>query len=166
MTPREIIYSALEPAAEPGRGLRFSKLPGVLLASTVLFLLAACGNLAGPEYERPEGPEKASWSESDAVEVSAAETIRPDWWSNFNDPYLDDLMAEAIDSNYDLKVLAARTGVAEAAISQVFKHGHPVELSPQGNYVRRLQHQLAERYGLPTESKGVEPYRRVVIYPL
>ncbi|MEW5802889.1 MAG: R3H domain-containing nucleic acid-binding protein [bacterium] len=55
---------------------------------------------------------------------------------------------------------------AEAAIGEVFEHGHPVELSPQGNYVRRLQHQLAERYGLPTESKGVEPYRRVVIYPL
>jgi hypothetical protein len=54
----------------------------------------------------------------------------------------------------------------EAAIAEVFKHGHPVELSPQGNYVRRLQHQIAEHYGLPTESKGVEPYRRVVIYPL
>jgi len=55
---------------------------------------------------------------------------------------------------------------AEAAIGEVFKHGHPVELSPQNNYVRRLQHQLAERYGLPTESKGLDPYRRVVIYPL
>jgi predicted RNA-binding protein Jag len=41
----------------------------------------------------------------------------------------------------------------------------PVELAPQNNFVRRLQHQLAERYGLATESKGVEPHRRVVIYP-
>jgi len=29
-----------------------------------------------------------------------------------------------------------------------------------------MQHQLAERYGLMTESKGVEPHRRVVIYPV
>jgi predicted RNA-binding protein Jag len=39
-------------------------------------------------------------------------------------------------------------------------------LAPQNNYVRRLQHQLAERYGFATQSTGVEPYRRVVIYPL
>ena len=55
---------------------------------------------------------------------------------------------------------------AEAAIYEVLQQAQPVELSPQNNYVRRLQHQLAERYGLTTESKGVEPSRRVVIYPL
>ena len=55
---------------------------------------------------------------------------------------------------------------AEAAIHEVLQRAQPVELSPQNNYVRRLQHQLAERYGLMTESKGVEPSRRVVIYPL
>jgi len=55
---------------------------------------------------------------------------------------------------------------AEAAIHEVLLQAKPVELSPQNNYVRRLQHQLAERYGLMTESKGVEPSRRVVIYPL
>jgi len=55
---------------------------------------------------------------------------------------------------------------AEAAVSEVLRHGHPVELSPQNNYLRRLQHQVAERSGLPSESKGREPYRRVVIYPL
>jgi stage III sporulation protein SpoIIIAA len=54
---------------------------------------------------------------------------------------------------------------AEDAISRVFEHGHRVELSPQNSYTRRLQHQLAERYGLSTESKGREPYRRVVINP-
>jgi hypothetical protein len=54
---------------------------------------------------------------------------------------------------------------AEAAIRQVIEQARPVELAPQNTYVRRLQHQLAERYGLVTHSTGVEPYRRVVIYP-
>jgi predicted RNA-binding protein Jag len=40
-----------------------------------------------------------------------------------------------------------------------------VELSPQNAYIRRLQHQLVQRYGLSSESKGEEPFRRVVIYP-
>jgi len=55
---------------------------------------------------------------------------------------------------------------AEVAIREVLEQAQPIELSPQNNYARRLQHQLAERYGLTTESKGIEPYRRVVIYPV
>jgi hypothetical protein len=55
---------------------------------------------------------------------------------------------------------------AEVAIREVLEQSQPVELTPQNNYLRRMQHQLAERYGLTTESKGAEPYRRVVIYPV
>jgi stage III sporulation protein SpoIIIAA len=53
----------------------------------------------------------------------------------------------------------------EDAISEVMASAQPVELSPQNSYVRRLQHQLVQRYGLPSESKGTDPFRRVVIYP-
>jgi nucleoside-triphosphatase THEP1 len=53
----------------------------------------------------------------------------------------------------------------EDGIEEVLEQGHPVELSPQSNYLRRLQHQFVERQGLSSESKGEEPYRRVVIYP-
>ncbi|MEA2694442.1 MAG: hypothetical protein QOJ16_3829 [Acidobacteriota bacterium] len=53
----------------------------------------------------------------------------------------------------------------EDGIEEVLEQGHPVELSPQSNYLRRLQHQFVERQGLASESKGEEPYRRVVIYP-
>jgi stage III sporulation protein SpoIIIAA len=55
---------------------------------------------------------------------------------------------------------------AESAVGELFEKGYPVELSPQSPQVRRLQHQLVERYGLATESKGREPYRRVVILPV
>lgn len=55
---------------------------------------------------------------------------------------------------------------AEAAMHQVMDQRRPIELTPQNTYVRRLQHQLAKRYGLITESTGSEPYRRVVVYPL
>jgi stage III sporulation protein SpoIIIAA len=53
----------------------------------------------------------------------------------------------------------------EEAIAEVMASAQPVELSPQNSYVRRLQHQLIQRYGLSSESKGIDPYRRVVIYP-
>jgi hypothetical protein len=54
----------------------------------------------------------------------------------------------------------------EDAISQVLEETRPVELSPQSSYVRRLQHQLAERYNLGSRSLGREPHRRVQLFPL
>jgi hypothetical protein len=39
-----------------------------------------------------------------------------------------------------------------------------IELSPQNAYVRRLQHELAERASLSSRSTGHEPVRRVQIY--
>jgi len=52
----------------------------------------------------------------------------------------------------------------EEAVDEVLEQGHPVELSPQNNHLRRLQHELVERSGLSSESKGQEPYRRVVVF--
>ena len=54
---------------------------------------------------------------------------------------------------------------AEDAINHVLTNGaNAVELSPQNAYVRRLQHQVAERYNLPSRSRGKEPNRRVKIF--
>ncbi|HEV7785722.1 MAG TPA: R3H domain-containing nucleic acid-binding protein, partial [Thermoanaerobaculia bacterium] len=52
----------------------------------------------------------------------------------------------------------------EEAVGEVLELGRPVELSPQNNHLRRLQHELVERSGLSSESKGQEPYRRVVVF--
>jgi stage III sporulation protein SpoIIIAA len=54
----------------------------------------------------------------------------------------------------------------EEAITKVISEQQPVELQPHSNYIRGLQHRLVERYGLFSESKGHEPMRRVVIYPV
>ncbi|MSQ13804.1 MAG: AAA family ATPase [Dehalococcoidia bacterium] len=53
---------------------------------------------------------------------------------------------------------------AEAAATRVMEGNASVELEPQGAYIRRLQHQLAERYNLASASTGREPHRRVIIY--
>jgi stage III sporulation protein SpoIIIAA len=53
---------------------------------------------------------------------------------------------------------------AEAAINEVMETARPVELAPQVSHIRRLQHQIAERYNLGSTSKGKEPFRRVRIF--
>ncbi|MCB1057214.1 MAG: single-stranded DNA-binding protein, partial [Acidobacteria bacterium] len=54
---------------------------------------------------------------------------------------------------------------AEQALDEVRDQGQPVELPPQDRYVRRLQHELIHDAGFDTDSKGRDPYRRVVIFP-
>ncbi len=53
----------------------------------------------------------------------------------------------------------------EEAIGIVMQRSEAVELSPQNAYIRRLQHQMAERANLVSRSRGREPYRRVRLYP-
>jgi len=53
----------------------------------------------------------------------------------------------------------------EEAIGVVIQRSEAVELSPQNAYIRRLQHQMAERANLVSRSRGREPYRRVRLYP-
>jgi stage III sporulation protein SpoIIIAA len=51
----------------------------------------------------------------------------------------------------------------EDAITEVMSSDRQVELTPQNSYIRRLQHQMAQRYNLASRSRGREPYRHVSI---
>ncbi|PKB65577.1 MAG: single-stranded DNA-binding protein [SAR202 cluster bacterium Io17-Chloro-G3] len=53
---------------------------------------------------------------------------------------------------------------AEEAVEQILAGAEFVELSPQGAYVRRLQHLLAQQYNLRSVSVGAGAKRRVTIY--
>ncbi len=53
---------------------------------------------------------------------------------------------------------------AEEAVKQVQDGEKTVELSPQSAYIRRLQHLIAEKSELASQSTGKEPDRRVRIY--
>lgn len=52
----------------------------------------------------------------------------------------------------------------DEAVQRLMETGEAQELSPQSSFLRRIQHQLIERYDLISESVGTEPYRRVRIF--
>lgn len=55
---------------------------------------------------------------------------------------------------------------ARRAVEQiVIPKGQPVELLPRSAHVRKLQHEFIEHYRLKSSSFGVEPNRRLRIYP-
>jgi hypothetical protein len=53
----------------------------------------------------------------------------------------------------------------DAIIGVLSNSDGSVELTPQNAYIRRLQHQMAQRYNLSSRSRGREPFRRVSILP-
>jgi hypothetical protein len=76
-------------------------------------------------------------------------------------------MEASLTSIFSLEVDPREAALRETeeAIGLVFRNIEPVELSPQNAYIRRLQHQMAERANLVSRSRGREPYRRVRLYP-
>ena len=76
---------------------------------------------------------------------------------------MENMLASLFDLEADPQEAALRE-TAEA-IGLVQASGRPLELTPQNAYVRRLQHQMAERNALMSRSRGSEPNRRVELLP-
>ncbi|MEF3273140.1 MAG: AAA family ATPase [Chloroflexus sp.] len=75
---------------------------------------------------------------------------------------IDDEPSSADSSNSVIEEALLET---EQAITQVMNgECNSVELTPRSSYIRRLQHQMAGRYNLRSESRGDDPNRRVKIF--
>jgi hypothetical protein len=76
-------------------------------------------------------------------------------------------MQSSLTSIFSLEIDPREAAMRETedAIEVVLSSSEPIELSPQNAYIRRLQHQMAERANLVSRSRGREPFRRVRLYP-
>jgi len=63
------------------------------------------GCLLGPNYQRPTVDTPATYR---FQESEVADTANTQWWQQFNDPVLNQLIATALAENKDVKVAAAR----------------------------------------------------------
>ena len=84
--------------------------PNVLQVLAVAGLLAGCS--VGPDYQRPDTPAPAQWSE----QTAPAEQPGLTWWQSFNHPRLDQLMGTALDGNFTLAAASARVRQADAQL--------------------------------------------------
>lgn len=80
---------------------------------------------------------------------------------------LNDLFGAQMGNGPGSTLSPREVAVKEArdAAQRVLSEAEPVELRPQGRTLRRVQHQLAERYHLRSYSVGREPLRRVRFLP-
>jgi NodT family efflux transporter outer membrane factor (OMF) lipoprotein len=123
----------------------------VIAASITTALLCGCADVSMPDYKRPDTPTKASFSKKEMVPVSASETIRPDWWREFGDPDLDQLVNRAIAGNFDVKILAARTKVAGAQIGEAQAGALPtLDAGAGASFEKSTGQKFAKQFNLGT----------------
>jgi outer membrane protein, multidrug efflux system len=67
--------------------------------------ILAVGCTVGPDYVRPvvDAPEKYRF-----VDTQANDLANTQWWQQFNDPTLDELIRVALSDNFDVRIAAAR----------------------------------------------------------
>lgn len=80
-----------------------------------LLALIASGCMTGPDYARPDITTPEDWVSDKAGGVSSAPGDITAWWTQFNDPVLDSLIARAVESNFDVRAAASRVREARAA---------------------------------------------------
>lgn len=92
--------------------------PAALVAALVAALAAAlAGCMVGPDYARPTAPTPPAFKEGVGWTVAqpADGAPRGPWWTVFDDPALDALVAQVEVSNQNVQVAAAQVREAQAA---------------------------------------------------
>jgi NodT family efflux transporter outer membrane factor (OMF) lipoprotein len=121
-------------------------------AAACAALLAGCVDVHMADYKRPDTPTKAAWSDKTGSLVSPADTIVPDWWKGFQDPYLNTLIDKAIAGNFDIKVLAARIDVAGAQIGEAKAGALPTaDLGAGANFQKVTGQPLSRQYNVAAQ---------------
>ena len=146
---RESAREHASPVAQARRRAPSRRPAHAWLAGACALLLAGCAGLNLPEYARPETPAKRSWSRLD---VSAADTIAPDWWRGFGDPYLDGLVERAIAGNFDVKILAARIQVANVQIGEARAGALPtLDVGAGASFEKSTGQKFSKTFNLATQ---------------
>ena len=95
-----------------------------LIFFSIAVFLTGC--MLGPNYRRPavDTPQSFRYEEKDA-----RDTANTDWWTQFDDPVLDALIAEALANNRTVKIAAANIEQAAGVLMQT-----RAQLFPQVSY--------------------------------
>jgi NodT family efflux transporter outer membrane factor (OMF) lipoprotein len=83
----------------------------------LLLAFGAAGCMVGPDYVRPSAPTPTTFKEAEGWKVAQPGDTAPrgNWWEVYNDPTLNDLMAQVEVNNLNIALFEARVRQARAA---------------------------------------------------
>ena len=117
----------------------------VAVVAMLSFVLSGCtcpqawfqnGFKVGPNYSTPSATTAEHWIDADNPRLKSLENNNAKWWTAFNDPTLDYLVASAADENLTLKTAGLR--ILEARAERGVAEGNlfPQQQGTSGSYSR------------------------------
>ena len=131
---------------------RVSLFPIALSAGLGLWLSACM--LLGPDYKKPDTPLPSDWR---SVTSGQNNDLEEEWWRNFHDPILEQLIEKAANGNLDLKIAETRIIQARAARASA-----QAALLPSGDLMAGANRQ-ANQIGFPGGSSS--PISQIIKQP-
>jgi outer membrane protein, multidrug efflux system len=107
------------------------------VAVAVAAVLAGCA--VGPNYKRPDTPVASQFAGAEAATYSTEQVAQAQFWTQFEDPTLNQLVNEALLANHDLRIAlghlveargARRESLFDLAPTVTAAGGHQNELFP------------------------------------
>ncbi len=121
---------------------------------TVLLLISLVGSgcAVGPDFIPPENNLNTSYQglslNASQIKTSAEAATETEWWKNFEDPILNELLAEAVKSNLDLQTAMSRVLQAKAERGLAFSDLLP-DVFANGNLTREQLSENVDNFGQP-----------------
>jgi NodT family efflux transporter outer membrane factor (OMF) lipoprotein len=90
----------------------------------------------GPTYLRPFAPVEPDWIDADDPQIRSESAVETQWWRQFNDPVLDQLVLQAYSQNLPLREAGFRVLAARASYNITVGGFLPQSQNAIGEYAR------------------------------
>ena len=158
-----VIRKVLERGKGGGAGLVSAPTPSgaasgalVLLVSGAGWALGLNGCSVGPDFHKPKPQTPAAFGNAQESGFTPAAVEETRWWGRWNDPLLDGLIDEALESNKDLKIATARIREEKALHTSAVLDAFPVAQG-EANFVKSVAAKDAF-FGWPRSLRQTELY--------
>lgn len=80
-----------------------------------MMVVSATGCMMGPDYSRPDSDAPEAYRFEPA---QTAQTADSEWWKQYNDPVLDQLIADSLANNWSVQIAAANVEAAAGILTR------------------------------------------------
>lgn len=127
---------------------------GSLVFLSIFFFASGC--MVGPNYQQPEVSMPVQFEQVQTQEGATADLS--EWWKQFNDPLLDELITEALHANYNLLIAIEKIEETRAQYRIEKSYLWPeIDLNAAGSRTRISQN-LFKREGAEVPGQTSTPF--------
>jgi len=104
----------------------------VIIVSALTLLTSGCIKV-GPDFTPPSAPVAEQWLDASDEQIRPEPEQNVEWWKNFHDPVLDQLVQIAYQQNLSLQIAGLRVLEARAELGYVTGHLFPQSQQARGD---------------------------------